>query len=265
MKKYKLIAFDVDGTILNEQHQVCPELKNTVAKLQQQGYLFTLATARMPISALRIATELGLDHQNVIITLNGGLITNQQKEIIHTNKFDSQILHHNLNQLPKEISRNYYVDFEWFVEHKTSYTQQESSYSDVIYQEIHNNKALSEVNKITLIADNNLLQQAKILLNNQESLFVGFSHPNHLEILNKNISKYSALVQYANLNNISTDAIIAFGDGENDIPMLQHVGLGVAMGNADEHVKSVAKDVTLRNDEAGVHKYLEKLIKAGVL
>ena len=79
---YKLIAFDVDGTILTNQSEVCPELIKTVAQLKQKGYFFTIASARFPISALNVAVKLGIEKED-IITLNGGFITNNQHSVVY--------------------------------------------------------------------------------------------------------------------------------------------------------------------------------------
>ncbi|MFO0318872.1 MAG: HAD-IIB family hydrolase, partial [Neisseriaceae bacterium] len=125
---------------------------------------------------------------------------------------------------------------------------------------------IAHVNKICLMGDNeHLIDAQKTLQSIDDSLLVAFSHPNYLELATKDISKYSGLMKYAQKLDIKANEIIAFGDGENDIPMLSNVGLGVAMDNASAHVKKIAKDIASHHMEEGVAIYLEELIAKGVL
>jgi Cof subfamily protein (haloacid dehalogenase superfamily) len=116
-----------------------------------------------------------------------------------------------------------------------------------------------DVNKITLVGEADLLANAQAKLVQDDSLLVSFSHTHYLEITCNTISKFNGLAYYADKLSIPIAQVIAFGDGENDIPMLSGVGLGVAMGNAKEHVKAAAKDVAGNNYEEGVANYLSKL------
>ena len=116
------------------------------------------------------------------------------------------------------------------------------------------------INKLTLIGERNLLDSAKKPLVADTSLLVSYSNPNYLEISCNTISKFHGLEFYAKSMGIPVEEVIAFGDGENDMPMLSGVGLGVAMGNAKEHVKKVAKDVAGNNFEQGVANYLSDLL-----
>lgn len=264
-KNYKLIAFDVDGTILINQCDVCPELIKTVAELKQKGYIFTIASARFPISALNIAAKLGIGKEN-IITLNGGFITNSERSVVYNKTFalDDNIKTLFANVSP-EISICYYAQFDWISPIKNSYTEAErrlvgSDYDPYIKQIIP-----SQLNKITLLGDHTYLQYAQKQLYTIKDLTAAFSHTNYLEVMHSSISKFDGLVTLAKSKSIDVEQIIAFGDGENDIPMLQGVGLGVAMANASEQVKDVAKAVAGYNYSAGVANYLKKLISQGIL
>ena len=80
--------------------------------------------------------------------------------------------------------------------------------------------------------------------------------------MNKNCSKSSALKALCSYLGISQNEVIAFGDGDNDIDMLQFAGVGVAMGNASDYVKSKADYITLSNEENGVaHTLYETILK----
>lgn len=261
---YKLIAFDIDGTILNHEHKVCHRLIKVVHKLKQMGYKFTIVSARLPISALRIATELGLSNNDHVIALNGSIITNFNHDILYSKKFDCSGVNRNSNLLSTNIAINYYNDFEWYVTRPNHVTDFELSQIAIMSK--YQLGSLALANKISLLAETNELEIAKeILTKIDDNLLVAFSHPKYIEVTSKDISKYTGLLEYAKILNISLNEVIAFGDGENDIQMLQNVGLGVAMDNASDYVKRFAKDIAPHHLEAGVAKYLEKLLDEKIL
>lgn len=256
-KNYKLIAFDIDGTILDGSNRVCQRLINVVAKLRERGYLFTLVSARVPLSVLEIAKELGIP-DSYVVALNGSLITNRAHEVLYSRSFATKRVQDLLAKVDKRISRNYYNHFDWIVEYANDYTLFEISLLEQITAPVA--KAIpEEVNKITLIGDHDLLVEAKQVFRDEESLLLGFSHHNYVEITCNTISKFQGIKNYAAHFGISVDEIIAFGDGENDMPILSQVGLGVAMGNAKEHVKGIAKDIAGNHYDQGVAIYLEEL------
>ena len=257
---YKLIAFDIDGTILNDQHRVCDRLQQVVQRLKTRGYKFTIVSARFPSSALAIARELGLDADDGIITLNGGLITNFQQQLLYVKTFACDILNQHIDKISDQIAVNYFHNFSWYVNRPNAITDYELSLNG-IYGQTYTIGSLEKANKITLMGDNALLEQSKSILSKLDAnLLLAFSHPNYVEVATRNISKYSGLAAYMQQLNITPQQVIAFGDGENDIDMLANVGLGVAMANASDYVKSFAKDIAQHHLEQGVARYLEQLL-----
>jgi Cof subfamily protein (haloacid dehalogenase superfamily) len=264
-KKYKLIAFDIDGTILDGHHRVCERLKVVVKQLKQQGYKFTIASARFPDSALAIAKALNLDASDNVIALNGGLIINFERQIIYGKTFDCSNLNNHLDKISPQIAVNYFHNFSWYVNKPNSVTDYELSLNG-IYGQSYKLGELATANKITLMGETNELHQARDILSGlNDNLLLAFSHPNYVEVATSDISKYTGLVAYTQQLNISMDEVIAFGDGENDIEMLSGVGLGVAMANASDYVKSFAKDIAPHHLEQGVARYLEQLIAQNIL
>ncbi len=264
-KQYKLIAFDIDGTILSHEHKVCPELKIVVDKLHKMGYMFTLVSARLPDSALYIAKDLGLTKDEYIIPLNGAFITNYKHDIIYNKSFNTDSFDVHLDAISPNIAVNYYYQFAWHVLRPNEVTKHEQIMIGDTNYTYYTDK-INIANKITLMGEyEDLLHAKNTLAKLNPSLLIAFSHPKYLEIAHKDISKYSGLTAYANKLNINTSQIIAFGDGENDIDMLSHVGLGVAMDNASPHVKTFAKDIAPHHLESGVAKYLTKLINNNIL
>ena len=261
-KRYRLIACDIDGTILDANHKVCERLIKVVKYLQEQGYIFTLASARTPASVIKVAESFGID--NYIISLNGSFISNHKHEVLYSKTFPLSRVQTQLEQLDKGITRNYYSEFKWMLEYPNQFSDLEIAFHTGICAPIPKTN-LTELNKITLIGEHDLLVAAQAQLQQDDSLLVGFSHTNFLEMSCKTISKFSGVAHYAKTLNIETSQVIAFGDGENDMPMLSQVGLGVAMANAHAHVKDSAHDVAGYHYEQGVALYLENMIAKNIL
>lgn len=260
-KRYKLIAFDIDGTILDAENKVCKKLIEIVLYLQNKGYKFTLASARIPQSVIQVAKELNIS--NHVISLNGSFITDYTNNSIYSKTFPIASILDIIKKLSPKISRNYYHEYDWIVENKSKFSEVETSFfKDLCIPT--NNLNHSHVNKICLNGKYEILLKAKQFILKNTNLLVEFSHENYLEISN-NISKLDGLKHYAKHLNITIDEIIAFGDGENDIAMLSGVGFGVAMENAKKHIKEKAKDIAEHHKNQGVAKYLEKLINNNTL
>ena len=93
-----------------------------------------------------------------------------------------------------------------------------------------------------------------------EKYEVTSSVPDYIEFVPKGITKHKALENLCNILQIKKSEIIAIGDGENDIKMIEFAGIGIAMENADNIVKNIANDITDSNNEDGVAKAIEKYI-----
>jgi Cof subfamily protein (haloacid dehalogenase superfamily) len=117
---------------------------------------------------------------------------------------------------------------------------------------------------VTINNDIDRLRAIQRDLNNVDCLQVIKSNINCLDMIAESVSKGSALAEYAKSKGISMEQCIAFGDNENDIPMITAAGLGIAMANADESVRKSADRVALTNDECGVAVELEKIFKFNV-
>lgn len=268
LSSYKLIAFDIDGTIMLGENKLCPKLKEVVSELQKNGYLFTIASARFPASVINIANELGIEkvYNNLLVALNGSLVIDKNRQIHHSDTFKlREETRLQLSKIDSDIAICYYSDFLWICNTKNTFIENEEKIIGVSYTPYRLDIVPNDLNKITLIGDYDKLVQAKHLFHNYSDLSLAFSHDNYLEINSTSSSKLSGLSYIARFNNISLDQVIAFGDGENDINMLSGVGLGVAMANAPQHVKQVAKDIAGFNYDSGVANYLENLMLKEIL
>jgi Cof subfamily protein (haloacid dehalogenase superfamily) len=108
--------------------------------------------------------------------------------------------------------------------------------------------------------DRDKLNNLRMELNKLEKIGTSSSWDNNIEAMGLNVSKGEALKELCNKLKISQDEVIAIGDSENDLSMLNFAGLGVAMGNADENIKEQADYITDSNNEDGVAKVIEKFV-----
>lgn len=259
MKKYKAVVCDIDGTILDANHQIPVELINLFAQLQNSGTVVTLASARPTKSILDVARQLNLHLP--VIALNGSVIINQQAEITYSSQFEFNKISSVLEQF-SGIVVNSYSGVNWYASHRNEMLELEERF--VGFKAIIGDNFPESSNMVVLNAPHvQLLEVQQYILANEPDLSAVFSHIEYLHIAANGICKANGIQKFAQLHKLELSDFVAFGDGENDITMLQQAGHGVAMGNASDRVKQAANQVTLSNDELGVVRYLENLLKLG--
>jgi Cof subfamily protein (haloacid dehalogenase superfamily) len=261
----KMIVFDLDGTVLDAKYNISPKLVKVVHELRKRNIAITLNSARIPGSVLEFAKILGL-HDTSVIALNGSIIINPDKTIVYSGTFVPTPLLNFLKNTDRAVVSNYYHELEWFISHINDYAKQEMEHlHHLIKPSIVSNTLPDRLNKITLIGDNLTLAKLQQELSVFSDITTTFSHHNYLEIYARYISKYDGLKRYIENKNITSEQIMAFGDGENDIAMLSNVGHGVAMENANDHVKSFADDIAPHHDRDGVAEYLIRIFNLKII
>ena len=267
---YKMIVFDIDGTLIPfGQNELSPEIKTLFKRIKEKGFTLCLATGRDFVSIGDIHENESIDY---FIGANGSFIYDLKntryifnssiKYEDYENYHKDILLTHQNNVYNVILSDNEYVyvwdhkkmDGHWFWEpFKDRFRKIEFAKDQINPNQFH----LITINctdNATLIKESrNYFSQNNSSLNIQAYWKNGFFVANH------NVSKATSIKILCEKLNINIQSVIAFGDGENDLQMLKTVGLGVAMDNASELVKSVAKDVTTSVEEFGAITYLEKI------
>ncbi|WP_298298451.1 Cof-type HAD-IIB family hydrolase [Hydrotalea sp.] len=265
----KAVFIDIDGTLLRSDHTVSNLTIQTIKQLQEKNVLVVLASARPLHGILPISKTVGLETAPTI-SLNGSYIA-QNNKVIFKSAIPTDItmaLHKSV--LPYGITTIYYQENKWFAEAASQYTFNEQKITDVpvtiqpLAQTIEQwNQENTGPNKIMMIADADTIQ---IMQKALEPLFgktlnMLTSKPIFLEAMQKDASKAKAVAQLIQEYHITTDEIITIGDNFNDMEMIGMAGTGVAMGNAPDAVKSVAKYVTDTNNNDGVAKAIQHFLK----
>ena len=256
----KLIAIDLDGTLLNSDGIVSEVTKSHLQKLKEKGYIITIATGRILNRAL-VGTD-GAEFTNYIVSDTGAAVF-KNNEI---NKEWEEVYAHGLS---KDIAKNIssYYDKDKFITinicdrnkiHHYDKTVNITEFLENINEIIHvsvsfiNNEFVEEYLKIFT---------KKFPMLKVEIMQDSFGEVKWLEIAQKGVEKYKGIAEVAKLEGILNENIIAFGDGLNDVDMLKKCGVGVAMKNALPEVKEQADYITSRtNNENGVVEFLKEYL-----
>lgn len=265
----KLVAIDMDGTLLDEKREITPRVKEAIQKANQQGVKIVLCTGRPLPGVQDQLAELELFQENdFVITYNGSLVQNTKTgEIISRYEMtlaDFQEIElmarqvgshlHAINQeaiyTPNRDISPYSVHEAFLVSMPLKYRTPEEFTEDM------------HIVKIMMIDEPAILDQAiaKIPAEFKARYTTVKSSPFYYEILNKETSKGAAVARLAEHLGIDQSEIMAIGDNENDLSMIEYAGTGVAMGNATPAVKAAADIETTSNEEDGVAVAIEKYV-----
>ena len=263
MKKYKLIAVDLDGTLLNNQKQISNDTKEDIISAHNNGVQFVIATGRSLPAARQFFTQFNFNIP--LILYNGSTIRmSEDLELIYNKTFQNQLA----QNIFDVINKNDGTCCFWT--NDTLYFNKENVYSDY-YHKITTIKPniISDVSKIELTDINKFIwfdepeeleKIKKDILAQIDGINYFKSHSQMLEIVPLGISKGNAVSYLADKLNISKDEIICIGDDENDLSMIKYAGLGVAMGNAKDMIKQQADYITDTNEKNGVGKVINEFI-----
>lgn len=266
----KLVAIDIDGTLLDSNRKISPKVKETLQKANENGMYIVLCTGRPLPGVKEQLAELDLYGENdYVITYNGSLVqATKSNEIIsqyglshddfleieamsrkvgvHLHTIDDQAIY----TANRDIGK-YTVHEAYLVDMPLKYRTVEEMTPDM------------SIIKMMMIDEPAILDNA---INQLPEAFVDKyttvkSTEFYYEILNKEASKGNALAKLAEHLGITQAETMAIGDNENDLSMIEYAGIGVAMGNATESVKQAADIQTASNDEDGVAEILLKYMQ----
>lgn len=266
--KYKVLAFDIDGTLTNSDKKITPATRNSILMAAKQGCTIALASGRPMQGLTDYAEELCLaDNGGYILALNGGLIERCSdgmviRKTVVPEKYYSEIyqiaIENNVNLMTYEgdniIAEN--ID--------DKYLDIESRIIGLGKKRVDNLKdyLTFKVPKFIMLGDGDYLEKIEDSVRTALSgkVDVYRSEPFFLEILPKNVNKATALEKLLNHLGVSREELMVFGDGYNDITMVKYAGIGVAMGNANDKLKAEADYIAPSNDEDGIAEVINKFV-----
>lgn len=265
---YKLIALDMDGTLLNSDKQISERNKQAIAKARELGVAVILASGR-PLQGMKEKlTELGLTTDNDFVVSSNGSYVHRVSDL---QEMHSKIISGKDAKKVAQLAQDLGVHMHAFsIEHGlitprlNPYTEHEATINGVEIKEFDFAlleddhlvvKAMfadapEELDRVTPLLSSDLHQSYTIV--RSAHIFLEFLHPES----NKGVGVEAV----ANLLGINASQVICMGDAENDHHMIRYAGLGVAMGNATDETKAIANHITDSNDDSGVAKFIEEFI-----
>ena len=284
----KLIASDMDGTLLNSDHKIPKENIELIKFAQKNGIQFVVATGRAYYEALPALNDESIKCD--VISFNGGIIYDKNGNIINITPMKLKDLYYTI-----EILKSLEISYQLYTKN-TIYTNSIetdiTAYIDLIRangeepneqhlrQEARNRLALGHITEVDNIElylnqENNpaikvigisndleKLKHATELLSGNDNISVTSSGANNVEIMDKKATKGEALKIVADIHDINLKNAIAIGDNLNDQAMLDIVEYSIAMKNGNKKLKKTAKFITEKtNSEGGVADSVMKLLK----
>ena len=286
---YKLIAIDLDGTLLNSYGVITENTKKIIKKVEEQGVNIILASGRPIDSIQAIANEI--ESKKYFIAGNGAIVYDLEKdEIIYENCLKKQKVLE-IIKICEENSIGYSIytekeilttalKYNVLYYHKENLKKPEDKKTKISIiqnmEEYIKNDNTSRYLKITVCDEDKIVFDSIIrkLRNLKDIEVLDVSHMArktikqgteeiaveyyYTEISRKNVDKWNAIEFLAKKLEIDSKDIMAIGDNINDKQMIENAGLGVAMGQSTPVITNVANEVTSSNNEEGVAKILQK-------
>lgn len=287
----KLIAIDLDGTLLNSFGEISTKNKEKLIEAHEKGAEVVLASGRTTESILNFATELGIC--NYLISGNGAIVYDIKKQKILTNKFMKK------NRLLEVIKTCEESGIYYNIYTEEAVITKSLKYNTLFYSKENEKKSDDKKTKIEIIEDiykyveerekcdytkvticaesfemfSNVIEKLKEI-KNVEVLDVSRMTKKiikcgddeikleyfYTEISNENVNKWTAIEYLMKILNIDKKDVIAIGDNINDKEMLSHAEVGVATGNSNPEIKKIAKLVVADNNSDGVSEAVEKIL-----
>jgi Cof subfamily protein (haloacid dehalogenase superfamily) len=279
----KLVALDIDGTLLNREGQIAERTRRAIGDLRQNGVEFTLCTGRNLPLARRFAEQL--DITLPLVTCNGAEIRRLDGDLLQHRPLPVELAEQAHRILSKSDALfDIYWDDRIVIESKEAHLQRlityyrtikniDREYEKLLEQEIQQSHMFEAHDIKSWLASGEPLAIEKFFVMEQrterleamfqelrqlQGIMVTTSHHTTLEINHISAEKGKALGVIADSCGFVPEEVAAIGDGMNDVSMFEYAGISVAMGNASEQVKRHAKFVTGPNSEDGLAQMLEQ-------
>lgn len=281
----KLIAIDMDGTLLTPNHTISERNIAAIKHAISEGIEVVIATGRAYKDALEIVESTGLELP--FICLNGALIINDTKEVLSTlsiapnlikeiaSELDSEMLHYNVytdktvytTSIDEEIEQyQLFIDAmggDINADERVKARLEKGHLVEVEdFSEVYQREDEVVLKYLAKSSNRANLQRSQHYFNAIEGLYATSSGPGNIEVTAKGAQKGKALVKLCERMNITMDDCMAIGDNYNDLSMLKRAGTSIVMGNAAIDIKSYADIVVGSNVEDGVAEAIEGILNS---
>lgn len=275
----RLIATDVDGTLLNSKTELTPATMEALRDADAHGIQIVIATGRLLTEFTELAEQLSMMRYTVTCTGAQVLDLKTGKDVYRCALTADQMRHLYAILSPLDALFQVFSDHDHRIHNDAAYVARAEQFCGVELARMMRSHHVTEPNLSEFIANYQGItnkvhlffadpaEKAKaIALLKDEPFDIMDSMPNDLEIMPRGVDKAVGLSHLAAHLGLDRSQIMAMGDGGNDAAMLRYAGLGVAMKNASDEAKAAADQVlAYTNDEDGVARAIEAVLKHGTL
>ena len=270
--RYRMVAFDIDGTIRSREYPLSERTRRTIARVEDTGAIGTLATGRVFRSAVSSTAELNL--RSPIASFQGAQVRDPvTEEVLWHRPLTSDMVHMALDALDAQVQWDVAVmgnvgDQIYFsrLNARTEGYGKRNGLDAKVVEDLRE-FASCDLSRLVVVGEPDQIPQLATALQTKfdSQLYVTRSLPEFCEILHPDGGKDKALEWLSDHLGIRRDETIAFGNGYNDVPMIEWAGLGIAVGGAVPDVLEVADEIVAPIEEDGVAQYLEGLLDRGLI
>ncbi|MBU5267510.1 Cof-type HAD-IIB family hydrolase [Virgibacillus proomii] len=268
-----LIALDLDGTLLTDKKEISPQTKQIVLKAIEEGHIVVIATGRPHRASIGYYENLGLT--TPMVNFNGALIhhpKDRKWDALHSpmpirtaHKIIGACYDLHVRNILAEVMDEVYLDqYDQAIIDIFHMTESDPPFTIGSLR----NKLKEDPTSILIHPDEEHISTLRRHLDDYHADLIEhrkWGAPwNIIEIVRKGMNKAVGLQKIAHYFHIPQERIIAFGDEDNDLEMIDYAGVGVAMGNAIDELKSISNYVTSSNEEDGIAFFLKEYLKLEV-
>ncbi|MEO9170954.1 MAG: Cof-type HAD-IIB family hydrolase [Candidatus Baltobacteraceae bacterium] len=261
----KLVALDLDGTLIGRDLGISPRVKAAIANMTERGIAGCIVTGRMYGAAVPFARELGFTAP-VVCYQGAAIVDPQSDHVLRDTPVGVETVREIIDITERDgVHLQLYRNDEYYCESANRFSELYAALSNiqpVVVPSLRDTFAFSPATKAVVIADPPEAARyfARMQAALRERAYVTRSYPEFVEILNPSVDKGEALRFVANHLGIGMEDVVAVGDSWNDAPLLEAAAFGIAMGNAPPELRAVSQAVVADVSNDGVAEAIERYV-----
>ncbi len=276
--KYRMIAIDLDGTLLAPDGKVTERTKSAIHRCLSAGILICFATGRNWTES-RTVIDTVAHHDHAVFAGGAIVIDTKQEAILHRQMVDPQLAREVCKVLEDAghavlaLQETSAAGVDYLVSDEIPENAETLQWMSATNAKVHHVSGLAQhphehTLRLGIVAAPPECEKVAATLTERfgerillQRIFVPSAKVEVLEIFDPGVNKWEGIQHVARRHGVERHEIIAIGDDVNDLPMLKQAGLGVAMGNARPEIQQAAKKVIKSNREDGLAQFLEELVR----
>ena len=288
---YKLVAIDLDGTLLNSYGEIPERNKNAIRKAKEKGVEIVLTSGRMSSSVKSIAHEIGAN--NYIISGNGAIVYDLKNETVLYNECipnekameitkicDENNIYYTISTEKYILSKKLKYSLLYYYHENSKKPEKRITNINIVenIQKYMKENDIGRITKITIsdeskVVFNGIIKKLKnlkglnvldvsnmsrkIIKSGTKKIEINYFYT---EITKENVNKWESIKKLASHLNIKTEEIMTIGDNINDLEMIMNAGMGIIMGKSALSTKDLGKTIVADNDLGGVAEAIENYV-----